>query len=395
MEAVVLSPEDVEALRPHVTSIKQHEILDAFKGGAGSISCASRVCNMAEANARRAIKRLKANAARKGVALEQGMRGESVPEGYVLEKSTVHVKDGSVYQRWDRVKQDEEDAHRGVLEAVEGLASGLPIQPPTPKPKGARNGLLNLYTISDLHIGLYAWGLESGANYSTKEAQRLLWSAYKEMLERMPDADEFVLCNLGDFMHYDGLVPMTPEHGNILDADSRYSHMAEIALSMNIWMIEEALKKHKRGKVIQAEGNHDPSGSVWLRIALKQIFKNNPRVEIDCEASPYYAHLHGETMLAFHHGHKKKDKDVGEVFSGDLKFRKMWGQATQTYVHTGNLHSQSVNELSGVIIERHASLSARSAYAARGGWVSKREAKAICYTDKGSEYMRISVTPEV
>ena len=45
-------------------------------------------------------------------------------------------------------------------------------------------------------------------------------------------------------------------------------------------------------------------------------------------------------MLGFHHGHKKKMAQLPKLFSSEPRFRKLWGQATQAYIHTGHMHHE-------------------------------------------------------
>ena len=373
---------------------KQHELVDGVAKH-GNPTAYAKATGQTPRVVRNTWARIRKKASKGGYSPDNDMHGESVPEGFRLDKSTVHIKDGSLIQRWDRVSQDKADALQGVMDAIELACDGIAEAPKVVKPKSTIKGLLNLYTIADLHIGMYAWARESGESYSTKEAKEVLWQCFGQMLDSMPDAESCIIVNLGDYLHYDGLLSQTPAHHNVLDSDSRYQKLAEIALDLQIWMVESALKKHANVHLVNVEGNHDEAGTPWLKVATKRIFAKNPRVSVDDSPMPYHATLHGETMLAWHHGHKKKDKDLGALFSADPKFREMWGMAKQTYIHTGHLHSQSVLELPGAIVERHPTLCARSSYEVRGGWMSHRQAKAICYDDKGNEKMRVSVVPEL
>jgi len=390
-----MTKQEAEALIPYARSENAVQYLTLIASGEeNSIRGIARRLGKGRTTVQESINRVKQHAAKHGVDFKMGMRGESVPAGFQLDKSTVHIKDGEMIQRWDRVTQDKEDAQKAVMDAIESACAGLPTAPRVATPKAKADGLINLYTIADLHIGLYAWGREGGESYSTADARKILWTCFSDMMDRMPDADDAIICNLGDWIHYDGLLSMTTASHNVLDTDGRYQKLAEVAVGVQSWMIERALQKHKRVKVINAEGNHDEAGSAWLRVMMAHVYRNNPRVTVDDSPAPYYAHLHGQTMLAWHHGHKRKEKDLGGLFASDPAFREMWGQAKRTYIHTGHLHSQSVIELPGAVVERHPTLAARSSYESRGGWQSHRAAKAICYDDKGNERMRVTVTPE-
>jgi hypothetical protein len=375
------------------TDIQREMVQHILDGGNPSSWATSR--GSATAEARRKWQDIRRRAALAGYAPEQGFDPPTVPPGFVLDKSTVHAKDGMTVQRWDRVSADKEAAREAVLNAISEACVALPALPSVSTPKSADEDLLTLYTIADLHVGLYSWGRESGEDYSTAKAKELLWACFGQMIESSPKSEMCCIASLGDFMHFCGLISETCESHNTLDADSRYQKMAEITLDLHMWMVESALKKHKAVHLICEEGNHDRDAVPWLRVAMTSIFRNNKRVTVDDSPAPYHGFLFGDNMIATHHGHKKKDKALGEFFAADPRFRKMWGAAKRTYVHTGHLHSQSVNELPGAIVERHPTLAARSSYESRGGWVSQRAAKSKVYHKTKGEVASFTFVPEI
>jgi len=152
------------------------------------------------------------------------------------------------------------------------------------------------------------------------------------------------------------------------------------------------LKKFGKVVVVSAEGNHDISGSIWLRKHIKHVFAND-RVEVIDNDYPFYAYLWGETMLGFHHGHKVRQAQLAKLFSSEPRTRKMWGYTTQSYLHCGHLHHERILEDAGAITEQHPTLAARDAYAARGGWQSLRGAKVITYHKTDGEIHRTTIRP--
>jgi hypothetical protein len=286
-------------------------------------------------------------------------------------------------------------------QAIQSLSDALesftpkPL-PKTPTPKGKKDSdLLTLYTLTDFHLGMYSWAEESGEDWDTEIASRVMLSAVKEMAEKSCKAESCILNIQGDFLHWDGLDAVTPANKHILDADTRFGRLIELSLDLITWSIEILLAHHKKVHVIICEGNHDPASAKWLPKSLSRIFRSNPRVEFDNSEFPYYAYLHGQTMLGFHHGHKKKNKDLPALFSSEPRFRSMWGEATYTYIHSGHYHftEQDMAEAGGAIVERHPTLASRDAYAARGGWVSRRAARAITYHKTDGEVERVTVVP--
>ncbi len=80
--------------------------------------------------------------------------------------------------------------------------------------------------------------------------------------------------------------------GHALDADSRYAKLVDLAMSVMSEAVKLMLNKFDRVVVVSAEGNHDVSGSIWLRKYIKHIFAND-RVEVIDNDYPYYAYLWG------------------------------------------------------------------------------------------------------
>jgi hypothetical protein len=213
------------------------------------------------------------------------------------------------------------------------------------------------------------------------------------MIQGSPKSEVGILCQLGDFLHWDGMLAITPTSAHILDADTRYGKLVELAMTVMSQAVGMMLEHFGKVVVVSAEGNHDISGSIWLRKYIKHVFGDDERVEVIDNEFPFYGYLWGETMLGFHHGHKVKLANLHKLFASEPRFRKMWGSATQTYIHVGHYHHEKVIEDGGAIAEQHPTLSGRDAYASRGGWVSRRGAKVITYHKTDGEVARITVRP--
>jgi hypothetical protein len=123
------------------------------------------------------------------------------------------------------------------------------------------------------------------------------------------------------------------------------------------------------------------------------LYENEPRVEVINSPLPYYVYQHGKTMLAWHHGHLKKNDQLPILFAS--QFAQVWGQTTKRYAHCGHRHHVEEKEHSGMIVIQHPTLTARDAYAARGGWIAERQATAITYHREFGQVARNTVTPEM
>ena len=216
---------------------------------------------------------------------------------------------------------------------------------------------------------MYAYEAETGDDWDIRIARDVFLNAMHDMIRATPAAGTGMLCQLGDFLHWDGILSVTPSSGHILDADTRYGKLVELAMSVMTEACRMMLKRYSNVLVISAEGNHDISGSIWLRKHIKHIFADEPRLSVIDNEYPYYAYLHGKTMLGFHHGHKMKLAALHKLFASEPRFRSMWGKAEYAYLHTGHFHHERLIEDGGAIAEMHPTLSGRDAYAARGGYV--------------------------
>jgi hypothetical protein len=327
-----------------------------------------------------------------GMGLEVGQR-----EGFAIKAASTLIKHSdtgsTVVLEW--LKQYKHEDFQAWENAVDKIVERLPVAKKIPYKKSKPSELLNLYTITDFHMGMLAYAPETGDDWDTDIARKVLLNAITEMADRAPDAEQGIFCELGDFMHFDSLESITPTGKNLLDSDTRYDRLADTAISTMIDCVEILARKHKKLKVVIAEGNHNLAGSVWVRKCLKHVYKNNPRIEVDDTCFPFYAHLHGKIMLAWHHGHKVKNKSLPALFSSEPRYRKMYGDALYTYIHTGHTHQkeQDASEYGGAIVERHQTLAARDAYATRGGYVSQRSADCITYHSEKGEWARVTVYP--
>jgi hypothetical protein len=167
-------------------------------------------------------------------------------------------------------------------------------------------------------------------------AERTLAGAFHHLIDSTPAAGTAVVAQLGDWLHYDGMSPVTPLHGNVLDADGRYEKVVQVAVRILRTVIDAALRKHLKVIVVMAEGNHDMASSVWLRHLFALLYENQPRLHVIDSPLPYYAHQHGLTMLGFHHGHLAKNGQLPLLMAS--QFPEMWGTSRRRYCHVGHKH---------------------------------------------------------
>lgn len=371
---------------------RQAEIVSLFEQGMKQTEI-GRQLGIARETVKSTLKTIRVRAAKQGYSPAHDMI-HTVPDGYKVKGvSTYYNDEGQPVGQWVKSQADEKRQLEIMLERLGAAMDSIPRFTPTPMPHQTDDNLLSLLTITDFHLGMYAWEAETGDAWDVDIARQVFLDSVHKMIQGSPKSEVGVLCQLGDFLHWDGMLAITPTSSHILDADTRYGKLVELAMTVMSQAVGMMLEHFGRVVVVSAEGNHDISGSIWLRKYIKHVFGDDERVEVIDNEFPFYGYLWGETMLGFHHGHKVKLANLHKLFASEPRFRKMWGSATQTYIHVGHYHHEKVIEDGGAIAEQHPTLSGRDAYASRGGWVSRRGAKVITYHKTDGEVARITVRP--
>ena len=372
-------------------TLRQKELIDAVKLH-GSIKKAAKALDVTAATIHSSFKGLISRCAKQGHAPKHDME-HTAPDGYLVKGTSTLYKDGEKQIQWVKTSVDAQRQHEMLSEAVKAATQTIPRLKPIAFKGQANAELLNMYTITDYHIGMMAWREEGGADWNIDIAEKTLIGAFSHMIANSPNADKCIINQMGDFLHFDGLAAVTPGHGHVLDADSRFHQMIRVAIKCLRAMVDMALTKHKSVHLICAEGNHDLASAHWLQEIFHTLYENDERVTIDNSPKPYYCYQHGLTMLTFHHGHcKGMDKLFGLV---PAMFPKVWGNTEYRYSHEGHMHHKQVKENNAMIREMHQTLAAPDAYSSRGGYISERGTTCITYSKKYGEVSRITVRPSM
>ena len=354
----------------------------------------SRKLGVTERNIYKRLQQVKSRAAQAGIAPEADLDYRT-PVGYNLKGTStlINKATGETMLQWIKTDANREAQAELQREVIEALKEELPRYKPVSFKATTVSDLATVYTLTDCHVGMKAWGKETGADWDLDIAERTLISCFDEMVTAAPASEVGIVAQLGDFLHADSIQPITPTSGHLLDADDRYSKVVAVGIHILRSVIRMALKKHKQVVVLIAEGNHDLSSSIWLRELFKAVYEDEKRIKVIDTPLPYYVFKHGDTMLAWHHGHLKKNDQLPILFAS--QFSDMWGKTKKRYCHTGHRHHFDEKEHSGMYVVQHSTVAARDAYAARGGWMSERTIKAITYHKQFGEVGRITVVPEM
>lgn len=372
-------------------TVKQLEYIEAIEK-AGSRRGAAKALGLNESTLRMSLESLAKRAARLGNA--PGHFNSGVAPGYLMGKVTVQRdRGGEVMQTWERQSPDQARWREAAKAAALALADELPRARPIKAPARSMAHLCNVYTLTDSHVGALCWHREGGQDWDLKIAEKTLTGCFEQMVAASPAAGIGVVAQLGDFLHQDSISPTTPTSHFVLDSDGRFSKVVQIAVRILRRVVDVALMRHEKVLALMAEGNHDISSSIWLRTLFAALYENEPRVEVIDSPLPYYVYQHGETMLAWHHGHLKKNDALPLLFAA--QFPKVWGATSKRYASCGHRHHAEEKEHSGMTVIQHPTLTARDAYAARGGWIAERQATALTFHSTHGLVARNTVVPEM
>jgi hypothetical protein len=336
----------------------------------------------------------KAKLAKKGLGHGRDV-SDLVPDGYRI-KGTSALTDefGNIKLQWIKTDVDAERQLEIMRAVVDGMCSEITPVAPVKKPaRKTDDKLLNLYTVSDFHLGMLSWADETGDDWDMKIAEDLFSRWFDAAFQQAPAAGVGIINLLGDLAHFDSLDAVTPASGHVLDADTRYQKLVRTMIRMVRRVVDMALVKHPVVKLLIVQGNHDESGMIWLAEMFSALYDNEPRVFVDTSADVYKMVQHGKTTLFFHHGHKARFDAIEPIMIA--KFRKAFGDSEYSYAHVGHLHHQKLVESRNMIVEQHRTLAAKDAYASRGGWMSGRSANVITYSAEYGEVGRLTISPEM
>jgi len=321
------------------------------------------------------------------------VREEAREEMPIVGLTTLYGEEGQVKQEWVRRNQTAERQLELMREAVLAMAETIKRAAPVKGPKSSEADLLSCYIVTDYHLGMLSWHEETGDDWDTQIAERLLVRWFAQAIELTPRSEVGVFAQLGDMLHWDGLDAVTPASKHVLDADTRFQKVVRVAIRVIRQIVAMLLAKHARVILLMAEGNHDPASSIWLRELFSALYEDEPRIKVELSPDPYYCIEHGDTSLFFHHGHKRKPENVSEVFAA--KFREVFGRTKHSYAHMGHKHHVDAKENNLMVVEQHRTLAASDAYSSRAGFISGRDAKVVTYHKKWGEVSRSTVNSDM
>ncbi len=264
-----------------------------------------------------------------------------------------------------------------LAERIRDTLSELPALPRITPPKRADKDLLNVIPIADAHIGMMAWGGETGEDYDTDKAARRVMEWVGKCVDAAPSAQECIILDVGDLTHADDQSNQTPRSKHGLDVDTRHYRTVETTIAALASSIEYAAQKHRKVRVRILPGNHNPHAYLAVLFALKERYRASSQIEVEAEPGEFWVHEHGKVMLCAHHGDKADANRLAHFMADE--FAEIWGRTKHRFLFTGHLHHKKAQDIGGIEWEQLRALSARDAHAYSNAYSARAALQALTF----------------
>lgn len=322
------------------------------------------------------------------------LSSDPIPNGLaVAGTSTLISGDGKSKLQWVKTRVITPEI---TIQAIKDAFAGMghdPVSKPDSMVLDA-SSLITVYPIADLHFGMYAWKEETGNDYDTNIASRVLNTAFIELIGRSIPSDLGVVLNLGDWYHADNDENKTRKSGNKLDVDTRYARVLREGVKLMVQVIELAKTQHKLVYVKTIPGNHDPYGALALTTAIDARYAGDQRVIVDTKADPIWVRKFGSVLISAAHGDMARPVDMPHIVAA--RHPHWWGESEWRYAYLGHIHQRKVwkpdtIENGGMEVEVFRTLAPKDAWSTQMGHVARRSLVAITHDHLRGEVHRATV----
>lgn len=370
------------AQRVHLEAIKKY----------GNATQAAKHTGRAKAGVQAALAAVRKKAARKADVASQF--GDGLPESYIRGKITIQRNaHGEIVQSWERARPEIENLEE-IIDRMEARLQDFPRFKPLPAPVGPLpEALTNQISIFDLHVGECVAAENPNEAWSIEHAKRYAIEGTANLIRRLTPAKRLLLVFGGDILHYDGPLPVTPTSRHVLHSDGDAEAMADAGLEIAEACINLALRTHEEVHLVWAEGNHDMFGSMWMRKMFQRLYENEPRLTI-CQPkdrTAFFGLLFGKNLIGIHHGHGVKPDQMPGAFAN--MFRKLWGEASFAYGHSGHQHHEYSKDKDGMKVLQHPALPPSDGYAKSKALQSERGMLGHTYHDDAGMVDQLTFRP--
>lgn len=300
---------------------------------------------------------------------------EAVGTGMVPRLAWAKTKnpDGTSYSVLLKPEELPEDTLVRIREAFEGMQPAEPVT----APERVADDLLTVYPVMDLHLGMQAWGRETGGpDYDLKTATSDIQYAFEKVLSLTPQSSEAVLILGGDTLHADDDNAQTPQSKHALDVDGRQFKVIEQAIKAIAYITERLAQRHARLTVRVLRGNHDLHAHTALTFALAERYRNDDRITVEKDPRDMFMRQWGKSAIFANHGDRMKPQQMVNLLCDICPF---WSSTRHRYALTGHIHHDSSKDFGALRWESLRAFCPPDSYAASMGYPARRALQALTF----------------
>lgn len=318
-------------------------------------------------------------------AISDAMRAVKTDMVPTLAWAKTKSEDGTSYSVLLKPEHEPEDA----AERIRQKLLDLPAVAPVSEPEHADDDLCTVIPLADVHVGMMAWGDETGEDYDTRIATDRVRSWIGRAVDASPASGTAVILDVGDLTHADDHTNQTPQSKHGLDVDTRHFRTLEMTIAALAYAIDYAARKHRKVIVRILPGNHNMNAYLAVMFALVERYRDEPRVEIQKEPGTFFVMEFGKVMLSAHHGDKAKADRIVHFLAD--QYAEIWGRTKHRFLFTGHLHHHKSQDIGGVTWEQLRAITARDAYAVSHAYTARAQLQAITFHRQKGEIQRVKV----
>jgi hypothetical protein len=253
---------------------------------------------------------------------------------------------------------------------------------PKREPKKFGSRLIEV-PLFDQHFGKYCWAAETGEDFDSSKAERLVTNA-QDLASDTRNYEEVLVIG-GDFFHSDSRHNQTERGGHVMDVDTRQAQVWQAATRALVKGVE--LLSHDGERmvtIVVIPGNHDWESSYHLQRLLAAYYRATEHVlVIETPKSRVYLR-HGRVLLGWAHGHILPMQDLAGLMAQEEP--QLWASTTERVWHLGHIHKRkgmrwlSGDTFQGVTVEHLETLAGTDAWHHEHGFVgSPRRLEAFIW----------------
>ena len=307
-------------------------------------------------------------------AVQSGMTAlgmDTAPAGGWI-KSHTPDENGLTYSFMLPKADPVDDTAERIAERMERIT---PV-PAIPAPHHAPTDLLNFIPLYDVHLG------QRVGSFGTAQAVSRLVYGFRDVIDRAPPAATIIILNGGDFSESNDNSALTPASKHPLAVDMEYTALIDIVVDVTIDLIEYALARADRVIYQALRANHDPATTIAIRQALRQRYRDNPRLEMP-DGQDVFTYAWEGNFLVGIHGDQKNSKPESLALAIAARYAAAWGNATRREMWRGHNHKEVTVNVAGMRIHQVNPICPPGRYANENLFTGESDIQCITYRKGG------------